>query len=1073
MPDSIDLIPGTEVHARGMRWEVALTQPMGPQTLLRLRGLDGPFLGREIDLLHPFEEIQPVIHDFSPESAAPLRYWQVYHQAFLLEQAPGADVILSIQPGRLKIEPYQLVPVLRAIRLSRPRLLLADGVGLGKTIQAGLILTELLARRLAHRILIVSPAGPLLEQWRTEMLERFGLRATVLDRAKLDEIRRSTELGANPFDQVAIGLASMDFLKQETVLAQLERATYDVVVIDEAHHCMDAGSLGDREDSQRRRMAETLATRCDCLLLATATPHDGNDRSFASLCELLDYSLVDGKGCLRGQRYTAHVVRRLKDHIKDPETGAPKFRDRQVIPVPVAAAGDRYRPFRILQQTLIGLVGPELQRALRARRYHDVLSFIALLKRSVSSVAACRSTLAVVAARFGQLQAGREESQEEKRQRLRSLRDYNRRLERYGTLTAEEEHERDCLEAEDLAQSLAALQRELRSGRRQIQKFTDLHEGLEALLSLADNALATDPKLDQILAEIRAIRQAEPDANVLVYTEYTTTQDALVRFLQASDVGTVLSLCGDDDDGERATKTERFRTESPLVLVSTDAAAEGLNLHARCHHLLHVELPFNPNRLEQRNGRIDRYGQTLDPVVRYLYLTPSFEERILLRLIAKYERQRSRLTFVPNTLGGLTSSEALTTRLLQGLSEEEGWLIKETPEPYFSLEQAAENEGTDTATRELLEEIDRSMAGFEKAARTHSWLAGAGLNAETARVAEADQAMHRGQRESTVDLAHFVSSAVMLSGGRMKGGPDDPFFSIVLPPGWRQGAVAMPGYDAAGEQLRLTVRMDVTHTPEGASVAFLGRGHPVVRRALDGVRHAAFGGKDGRGLDVRVSAVSADVPAPELLFTYLGRVKSRAGRAFERVLAVRMSADKQCAFLPDAADWMGWISQTEAITTTDCWKLHFSENWTGAMDEAARQATSGFAPIAGKLVQDRQRDMERELTDLDAWLRQRTEDLTGQPDDLAQQQELDLADSAIANQGSAAAPPPWRSLTVPQERLAAFVADGKQPHARRHEADGVLRLYKLRADDLDARSTMNEPEIIPLGLLMILPKEQA
>ena len=120
-------------------------------------------------------------------------------------------------------------------------------MGLGKTIQAGLILTELIARRVAHRILIVSPAGPLLEQWQLEMLERFGLRMDVIDRAKLEEIRRQTELGANPFDHIPLGLVSIDFLKQERILDLLERASYDVVVLDEAHHCMDLGSA-DRED---------------------------------------------------------------------------------------------------------------------------------------------------------------------------------------------------------------------------------------------------------------------------------------------------------------------------------------------------------------------------------------------------------------------------------------------------------------------------------------------------------------------------------------------------------------------------------------------------------------------------------------------------------------------------------------------------------------------------------------------------------------------------------------------------------------------------------------------------------
>ena len=175
--------------------------------------------------------------------------WLVYHQAFLLEQALGPGALLAVQPGRLRIEPYQLVPVLRAIRMSRVRLLLADGVGLGKTCEAGLVLTELTARRLAHRILVVSPAGPLLEQWRVEMSERFGLRLEVIDRAKLEEIRRSTELGSNPFDHIPLGLVSVDFLQQERVLEQLDRASYDAVVIDEAHHCMDVGGTQDREDS--------------------------------------------------------------------------------------------------------------------------------------------------------------------------------------------------------------------------------------------------------------------------------------------------------------------------------------------------------------------------------------------------------------------------------------------------------------------------------------------------------------------------------------------------------------------------------------------------------------------------------------------------------------------------------------------------------------------------------------------------------------------------------------------------------------------------------------------------------
>lgn len=1061
---TIDLIPGTEVLARDLRWEVVLSQPMGSHTMLRLRGLEGVFLGRELDLLHPFETVQPVTRDLEPSRAAPLPNWLVYHQAFLLEQALGHDAILATQPGRLRLEPYQLVPVLRAIRMGRPRLLLADGVGLGKTVQTGLILTELMARRIAHRILVVSPAGPLLEQWRTELLERFGLRVTVIDRATLDDVRRSNELGANPFDHIPLGLASMDFLKQESVIDLLDRATYDVVVIDEAHHCMDVGANGEREDSLRRRMAEVLARRCDSLILATATPHDGNDRSFASLCELLDYSLVDGRGTLRGERFRAHVVRRLKDHIKDPATGEPKFRKRVVLAVPVTAAGDNHAPFRELQRELVALLSPELRRALRARRYEDVLSFISLLKRSVSSVAACRSTLQVVADRFEQLAAVGEEAQESRRQRLRTLRDYNRRVARFGALTPDEEADRESVEAEDLAQSLAAMQRELRAGRLQLAHAQTLGEGLARLLHLADAALAADPKLVEVASVVAAIRAQEPESNILVYTEYVATQRALIKHLAGSVTGDVLALSGNDDDAARGTTTQRFRHEGRLVLVSTDAAAEGLNLHQRCHHLVHVELPFNPNRLEQRNGRIDRYGQTHDPIVRYLYLARSFEERILLRLIAKYERQRARLTFVPNTLGNVTSSEAATARLLQGLAEEEGWLFKDDPAgPRFTVGSDDENQGADTATLELLEEIDRCLKGFNQTAKTHAWLAEAGLQAEPAQVVQADEAITRGRREGAVDLAAFVADAVRLDGGTVTGSIADSLFAIRPPATWGGGFEEMPGFDPATRCLHLTSCIDVERTPEGSPVAFIGRSHPLVRRALDRVRHLTYGGEAARGLDIRVSAVQADVPAPELLLTYLARVTSRAGREYERVVAVRARPPGDLAFLVDTADWAALADRARAIATGGVWDRHFADTWSDTLDRAQAVALKGFTPLAETFRCERHRELTQEETDLNRWLAQRAEEITGADQVDALQLELPALAPAPAST------PAWRTLGNPQERLAAFVSDRSRTPSSRSEAEGVLRLYGQRSEALRAALSLADPEVVPLGMLMLVP----
>src|SRR5690606_37072484 len=161
------------------------------------------------DVLVPFERVEAISKELDPEKAAGLAHWTLYHQAFLLEQALGPRALSAAQPGRLTIAPYQLVPVMRALRMSRVRLMLTDGVGLGKTIQAGLVMAELIARRRARRILIVTPAGPLMRQWGEEMRERFGLRFEVLDRDRLQAIRYQNELGANPFDHVQLGLISI------------------------------------------------------------------------------------------------------------------------------------------------------------------------------------------------------------------------------------------------------------------------------------------------------------------------------------------------------------------------------------------------------------------------------------------------------------------------------------------------------------------------------------------------------------------------------------------------------------------------------------------------------------------------------------------------------------------------------------------------------------------------------------------------------------------------------------------------------------------------------------------------
>lgn len=1067
------LLAGTEVSARGLRWEVVLSENFGPQTLYRLRGLESATLGHEFDLLHPFEDIEPIRHELRPQRAAHLPNWLVYHQAFLLEQALGPNALLAAQPGRLRIEPYQLVPVLRAIRMSRVRLLLADGVGLGKTIQAGLVVTELLARRLAHRVLIVSPAGMLLEQWQTEMRERFGLRVQTIDSAALEEIRRRHELGANPFDEVALGLVSIDFLKQERVLEQLERASYDVVIIDEAHHCMDVGATPDREDSQRRRLAEVLARRCDSLILATATPHDGHDRSFASLCELLDPSLVDGRGALRGERYRAHVVRRLKRHVLVPDpdqpgSKKPLFPDRVVTPIAVVAESGRHDPFVALQRALLDLVAPELRRAFRNRSYSDVLAWIALLKRSVSTALACERTLTVVAERYQQFLTETGDSQEARRQRLRTLREYERKLERFGSISAEQEQERGLLEAEDLAQQLAAMQREIRRGSYQQAKVSDVVEHLDELVALAAEARQHDPKLDTLVHEIREIRRQEPRANILVYTEYTDSQSAAAaRLREEEGLGSVVTMNGDDPQATRRAITERFRDADDQILVSTDAAAEGLNLHFRCHHLIHLELPFNPNRLEQRNGRIDRYGQKLEPQVRYLYLRGTFEERILLRLIAKYEKQRARLTFVPNTLGITTSLESTQAKLLKGMLDEDTRLFRDEP-TLFCFEEPDADADADEPSREVFEEIDRVLHGFREAARTHAWLGDAGLNAEEELVEQATEARAAGDRAEHVDLVKFVTDAILADGGEIHGQLDADYFTARLPPNWAAGLDDLPGFDADQRAVRLTTRMDVTSDENKNSVGFLGRAHPLVRRAVDRVRNLSFGVGASHAEDRRVSAVAADVDEPCLLYTYLARVSSDVGRELERVLAARVTRSGEVRVFLSADEWLPLADRDRAIKTGDVWKNHFA-TWAESAESAARTAVAaGFMPVADDFTRARQESLPHDRTAQEGWLASRALDITGTTGAPTTEQRTFFGDDAETPAAMAA--PDWQAQGDPAKRLAAFHSDRTQSSRARFDAESVLRIYEKRIAHLDRLAKLRTAEIVPLGVLMLVPE---
>jgi Helicase conserved C-terminal domain/SNF2-related domain len=946
----MEISPGIKVIARGLPWNVLAVDDLGEQQCLHLVCAEGDLQGLEWDLLHPAEAVTPVHDAPCAADAGPLALWRRYHQAWLLDQVPGAPV----PPGRLAIEPYQQVPLLRALDMVRPRLLLADGVGLGKTIQAGLIVAELLVRRRAHRVLVVAPPGPLLRQWEQEMRLRFGLRFhAIADAGGLRAARRGLELGANVFEATALCLTSLDFAKQDHVLSELERVSWDMVIIDEAHHCV----TGPADGSQRRRLAEVLARRADGLLLLTATPHDGYDPHFASLLELLDPSLVDADGRLIGTAYRRHVVRRLKSHIRDPRTGLPMFRPRVVVPVRIALSDAP--AVLAFHQALTDFVAPRLRRSGKAGPT-DALAFVSLLKRSLSSIAACLATLRVVAARYGQASGPRG-------RRQRALLAWRNRLSRFGVLDPAGEAALAALEAEEVAASLSA----------------GTVAGLADLIRLGHAALPHDPKFAALLREIRLIRLSEPGANVLVYTEYADTQAEAVRALLGLG-GTVLTISGADTEAERTSAADRCGREDGLVLVSTDSLAEGLNLQQRCHHLIHLDLPYNPNRLEQRNGRIDRYGQRHDPCIRYLYLGGTFEERLLLHLISKYEKARACLAFMPDTLGVTAPPGALHEPLVAGFAEQ-GPSLFGAP-LVQTLDLAAEDEGTE-AYRDLLREIDRAFQSFDRMAVLHGWLSGG----ETADPPHAPPA-------GAIDLPDFVASVLEADGEVFR-----------VPPSWQAELEGLVGYDAITGTVRLASSPEQATDGKGRALMYPGRAHPLTRRAIASVRMAPAG---------RVAAARAGTPG--LLLTYVAEI----GTLFRKVFGLWVEAD-------------GSVREEIDILT-------FNDTAAAALPWPAG-AIDAALPAAAEAIARRHADAfasahaARGQTAADAalaWLERRANALCG---------GATIQTGDLFGHGTDA--PAWRSARGPAERLSGFAADPSVAREKRRDAAEALRQFRTMAPE--------------------------
>ena len=640
----------------------------------------------ERDILEPTELPDP----FSSDAMPPADFDALLRAARWTALSPYGDPDhergLGWQPvaspffGGVQIEDYQLVPLLKALRMPRVNLLIADDVGLGKTVEAGLILTELMLRRRIRRVLVLAPAS-LRQQWVDELWNKFSLRFEVVGRRETERHRRRFGMDANPWRSFDRIVASYHYLRQSDVLEQFLSACHapegsphlpwDLLIVDECHNLMPA-PVG--EDSQLCRSLKLIAPQFEHRLFLSATPHNGHTRSFTGLLEMLDpvrFSRMHEMTPAIRRRVADVVVRRLKRDI-NAGSNSPRFSTRnhpealELDPEPRELALSA--AFDALRGAIYGLV----REGTRSRKRAGTFAVEILGKRLLSAPVVFAESWRRTKQGLGEAEAAREAEMATASQALRQDtkddREFEQRQATAATVTGAwlknfSDDVQDTVA--QIESALRALGIDLDSGSPITEQTPVADTRFDSLIRLIDTNLRDAGKA----LSSTASDGFRNDERLIVFTEYKTTLDYVARRLREHYPSRrILTLFGGGgpegmDEAAREVVKEAFNDpDSPVrVLVSTDAASEGLNLHHTARYLLHFDCPWNPSRLEQRNGRIDRYGQARSVTVYHFASKSDPDLRFIDHVIRKANEIREDLGRVNEIF-----DRAMYRRLVQG-----------------------------------------------------------------------------------------------------------------------------------------------------------------------------------------------------------------------------------------------------------------------------------------------------------------------------------------------------------------------------------------------------------------------
>lgn len=543
---------GQRITVRGEDFMVVNSQPLdNGEWVIEARGLSelvkDQYYYFDTNLDKDIKVIDPKQFHFVSDTSSGYLLTRLFIEENIRNNPLWTEKITVAHKAAFNVANYQLQPTVKALKLARPRLLIADGVGLGKTIEVGILLTELMKRGRAKRVLVVALKS-ILSQFQEELWNRFDIPLVRLDSVGVNRIRSKIPANKNPFEYYDKTIISIDTLKDNSQFrSYIEDTHWDVIVIDECHIVSNADTL-------RGNLARTLSGHCESMILTSATPHNGNKDSFANIIRMLEPTAIPRSGDYTKKDVEPYYVRRFKNDIQDANVRK-NFQDRQIIAEEVNL-NEQEEAFLALQQEYKFAKLRE-----QGEEGSDALFSLTLFKAFLSSPAAALESLI---------------------NRIKIMEERGKEVE---------------------------------------ASITDMKKMLEDIL-----ALQIDSKYDQFKKKLIELGwNGKPKCErYVLFTERRATMQYLKKRLTEdfgiADDNTISLFDGSLSDVEQQAMIEDFgKGDSKIrLLICSDAGSQGVNLHYNCNRMFNYDLPWSLITLEQRNGRIDRYGQTRTPYIHYL-----------------------------------------------------------------------------------------------------------------------------------------------------------------------------------------------------------------------------------------------------------------------------------------------------------------------------------------------------------------------------------------------------------------------------------------------------------------------